>query len=1216
MNIQDLVRQLLEEDEGPTLDFKSSSYKFTNDHYKAQFIKDIVSMANTPREGSSYILTGISRYPNGEKEIKGISEHPDDASLQQLLTGKVRPIPTFNYRAITYQGISLGLIEIIAKKTGPYIPIWNFQEVLKKDVIYFRRGSSNDIARAEDIKEVVAWMDRSEVADGFQQDTRIPSESGWDTFFEACNRFGSGYLYVLVMNGKEISTLKGVDALSRVNWSMVIDFDPDTDTSGVLSKLEPDLKKSRGIHLLTLKDRIPFNLTRGTYWIAAAGLKNRPSSLCGVDWRSWYKKHSADLYSITKEFIRAGDESPVIFISLLDDHEFVRTVSDAFLSLGGESIKFVFASSRNPGIQALASTYMADAVDISIQDVCSGLSQYLPRPVSENQIFLPGWEGDEIAVPIEDLPWLEEELEFVNVPKVLLEDRQDFLKGKRISWSGLEQNFDIERDKTEVLQRKILRDLQDRSIKINYLYHWPGAGGTTIARRIGFLLHKKYPVICLFRFNSDETISRLRYIYDLTHSPILVLIEGSDISKTMVNDLHNEALRQQLPLVICMVLRTFDVISEKDAIFVPSTLTLDEARSFAASYGEAKPEIHEQLVSLALSQDTLRRNPFYFGLLTFEERLVSLDDFVTRRIDQATEIQEQILTFLALAYKYGQKSISAQIFCKLLGIRQNRIVQFNSVFPNSIQELIIQDTISNWRPSHHLIAQELLEQILAGSADDKRVWSQNLSVWACKFIELVAGVDKTVSDQLLDVINRMFIYREFGDVAGQESTGDSRYTPIMNDITSPAGRITVFQKLVDLFPTEPHYWGHLGRLYASDSKQYDKALTNINIAISLDDQNNVFFHMKGMVLRQQVYELMQTCQQNKTCSIDELASIKSLVEEASLQFASARSFARVQEAHAHVSDIQLLIRTIDFGFRMSGLARAEFLISPQFTWYRELLNNAEDLLIELKRNSEGWEPDQYILSCESNIQIAYGNFSRVLEGLRNILERTDIYQPPVRKQLVYVYLRRHSGSWDDLAQKELEQISSLMVENLEDNPTDDKSISLWFQAVRRIHNFDAERAIERLTYWNANTKSVEAKLYLYILHVLIVMDGSIANRTIAKDLIIECSKTAQPLGNRHYSIEWYGKGEGMMRLKNHRLLGKWEEEFENQSNLKLVDGQISSIIGPGHGFIEMNCGLQVFFVPNRGYSHPYAKGRDENKKVKFFLAFSYDGLRAWSVRDA
>ncbi len=190
------------------------------------------------------------------------------------------------------------------------------------------------------------------------------------------------------------------------------------------------------------------------------------------------------------------------------------------------------------------------------------------------------------------------------------------------------------------------------------------------------------------------------------------------------------------------------------------------------------------------------------------------------------------------------------------------------------------------------------------------------------------------------------------------------------------------------------------------------------------------------------------------------------------------------------------------------------------------------------------------------------------------------------------------------------------IESLAVGTTDDKSISLWFQAVRRIQNFDTERAIERLTYWNANTKSVEAKLYLYILHVLIVMDGSIANRTIAKDLIIECSKTAQPLGNRHYSIEWYGKGKGMMRLKNHRLLGKWEEEFENQSNLELVDGQISSISGPGHGFIEMNCGLQVFFVPNRGYSHPYAKGRDENKKVKFFLAFSYDGLRAWSVRDA
>jgi hypothetical protein len=110
---------------------------------------------------------------------------------------------------------------------------------------------------------------------------------------------------------------------------------------------------------------------------------------------------------------------------------------------------------------------------------------------------------------------------------------------------------------------------------------------------------------------------------------------------------------------------------------------------------------------------------------------------------------------------------------------------------------------------------------------------------------------------------------------------------------------------------------------------------------------------------------------------------------------------------------------------------------------------------------------------------------------------------------------------------------------------------------------------------------------------------------------------ARTLAIRHNSIEWYGKGVGMKRILYHTQLPKaWEEEFEKGDKLSLIEGRIAKIFGPEAGNIELTCGLSAFFVPGRGFKRTYSRSQDENKAVRFYLSFSYDGLRAWAVRDA
>lgn len=157
MDDDKLINRLLTQNEGSTLDFKSESIRLDNDHFKAEFIKDTLCMANTPRDGSAHIIYGVRAKPDGKKDIISVNQHPDDANLQTLISGKVNPVPQLRYRSISYEGKNLGILEIYPRRGGPFM-IRRDYDFLRKGVVYFRRGSSNDEARPEDLPEIINWM--------------------------------------------------------------------------------------------------------------------------------------------------------------------------------------------------------------------------------------------------------------------------------------------------------------------------------------------------------------------------------------------------------------------------------------------------------------------------------------------------------------------------------------------------------------------------------------------------------------------------------------------------------------------------------------------------------------------------------------------------------------------------------------------------------------------------------------------------------------------------------------------------------------------------------------------------------------------------------------------------------------------------------------------------------------------------------------------------
>lgn len=153
------IEELLYEEEGTTLDFKSEEYKFVgaDDFVKSELLKDILSFANAWRRTDAYILIGVEDVKGGRSKIKGINTDLDDAQLQQFVNGKTQRPIEFEYRAAKVDDLKIGIIRIPVQ-TRPFFLNKDFGK-LKRHTVYLRRGSSTEEASPDEVRD----MGRSEV---------------------------------------------------------------------------------------------------------------------------------------------------------------------------------------------------------------------------------------------------------------------------------------------------------------------------------------------------------------------------------------------------------------------------------------------------------------------------------------------------------------------------------------------------------------------------------------------------------------------------------------------------------------------------------------------------------------------------------------------------------------------------------------------------------------------------------------------------------------------------------------------------------------------------------------------------------------------------------------------------------------------------------------------------------------------------------------------
>lgn len=189
----DLINELSGE-EYDWVDLKEDYYVLGIDFKKAEFIKDVVSMANTTtNRDNHYIIIGVE---DTSGDLVGIDSGYDDTSpprhilgldesnIQKELTEYISPTPNVTIHKFTDENPKFGILSINQIKKKPCVIQKSIDSggdrKLQKGLIYFRSGSSNTIALRGDIDRIIderVEARREEILDGIQKATEIGPEA-------------------------------------------------------------------------------------------------------------------------------------------------------------------------------------------------------------------------------------------------------------------------------------------------------------------------------------------------------------------------------------------------------------------------------------------------------------------------------------------------------------------------------------------------------------------------------------------------------------------------------------------------------------------------------------------------------------------------------------------------------------------------------------------------------------------------------------------------------------------------------------------------------------------------------------------------------------------------------------------------------------------------------------------------------------------------------
>lgn len=1087
-------------------------------------------------------------------------------------------------------------------------------------------------------------------------------ESDIETFVENVDSFDRSNRYILIapFSMRPISETL-LRNLMAVRWSMVIDFDCHSkEKGGLYSSMLPEIDDN--CTPFTILNRTSLgNMSKGTKgnvnWVFANGLASINGTVTS-DIRAWIGKRAHRfIKDVLEEFCKKS-LSRIHIVSLLDDEEYLEEVMLQFDGIDFAerdlvSFSIVSASQAVRNGMTKLSRYGFDihCYSFSLTRFLSEIGEFL-HPEDRHAILVPGRnaENEPTLVDITDIYSKLQSNGISVVHKDIASEAESpieqlpaFYRGETISWKELEADVDAQRSKYPDLRRKVLDRLTGRQSHKFTLYHYAGAGGTTLSRRLAYDLRDQVPTIIINDYTKGATFTLIEQLSMRVNRSILAIVESSRVGS--VDDLIAACNAKKRIVVFVLVERILnkrrDMGQPQNEIVSDRMRDAEEKEKF--SY---KVKIYNPL---SQSLPWIERTPYAgcevidFSMSIAEKNYEkdALRRYIRQYLDQLSEPTVEFLTYVAMIYHYAQRPVSDLIFRKLFttsngktGIQSYMRQRQDEM--TYLKKLIIIDSEDGeeerlWRPRFSRFADIILEEVLGGATPER--WKIALPEWSRNLIKRIKQNYEFLTDDVRKLLVAVFLERGKEDLLGREEAWGARgaqdkFSQLLDDMnTSMDDQKDILKLLADSYPGVTHFWGHLARFCyenADTPDQFTEAISYINKALEAEGQSDYnLLHIAGMCHRRMIEYYNRS---KIDIGRDELKRITELARD---YFRKSREV-NSHNVHAYTSEIQLLTVVIEYGKGLSTFDKySSFLLSPSNSWFFSLYEDLNDLIEELTmildhtetlgRTTRFYRTKEMLATSESKSWQYVGDFKESLQSIQNHIQNADrLALPHLRVMYVRTLLLSKVGgnrdklmeAWRKLSDKELKMVEDYLNKNVQQDSGNISSMRLWVQFVRYsevVISIEEIKSRLKMLFKSCDgfpMTKLEAAFNLYILNLFeLIRDNDVQNARKREEISQWVNECRSLSSSDKYPFEWLVSLDGIHGIVN-------SKDKPDPEKMVRVHGTIIEIRSNVQGTIRLDCGYDVFFTPAVG---SFIQGKDETVSVDMVLAFRHEGPAAYEV---
>ncbi len=1229
------LEEFLSSSERNICDFKEYIYTLSTDNDKGKFIKDILCMANTPRSESAYIIIGIKQ-ATGKNYFRDVDLSVDENQFLTIIKSVIGPEPpNVSYYQYHYhpKKVTLGIFEIGISNHGPYYSKKDYTTKVIANKIYYRFSSSNTDASDKMILDIKGWM-------------KSYSDDRWETIMTYMQFHSKDkYNYILVYEDNLSFTRQQLEVFPNINWSAIIDLSKSSEQKGFYFQNKSAFEQKAHVHLITKElQMLPaFYEGKSLFWIMAGGENDVLDQTFSP--REWYSSYARFLMGAL-DYLQAHMKKTYIILTLSGNKKIGNYIDSIVSTYSANTLfnKHIIAdlsdtqpietTEKNKDYINLEEETDDNIVKLSVS--CNDIYRFLCKSLDYGSLerpeeyLMPSHDG--AFQPLKNIRWLLEEITplYKYIEMDIIRDENynalQFYKGCQIRWDEMNPPKSISRTKQEELKAKIEKLYGDGIVKclVIPLYYLAGAGATTLVRNIAWQLHSIYPVVFIEKY-SLATAERLKSIYlEVQKRSLIVFIDSNDINLRQVSDLKNSLDIEAIHVIIITTIRCLQNIPQTAAEHLNDKLDRSENNAFRNKYMEALElstlnisvkEKRETVINSLYAGNPLNRTPFLYGLSAFEEDFVTLESYVKSKMGTYTKEQEEILLSVAMAYCYGAIGLPRFILQNRL-YPNNKKWHENTTLSISQQSLIFSDS-TELRTVHQCIAKEIIIQICLKNNNNRVSWSNMLKTNLLLFLDILSQVPEHDNDFINGILRAVYLDR---NTDREESR---KFAMAIEELPTIDAKKGVLEKVVEMFPKNPHAHSHLARFYHYIYKDDNLAQKEINIALGLAE-DYTFYHIKGTIQTSiLLHKIKNNAEEIRKESNIWIPMLLVEVDNNAESFKNSRDL-KPENMYAYGSHINIYISVIkEYKSAIYPDKDIAFLLkNPHTSWCVDLLDKAKEVLEEAKDVAKNYsvqfEEEYYTTSFKQMV----GNLSDAIQGWDNLLCKQNVYYPPVRRQIVIAYQESCEGKWSTLPFKKRDRALSLLEENILQESSNEKNILMWLDLARNINDGQnrLDSAIEKLQFFTNKLYGSLKDFYCYVLCAVRGMQYTSFSDIKESDTYLKkSSEYARNNPKRGWVREFYEPTKnGLDSLINYTEL---KHQYSGLSfndlihKINRVCGRIKRIDKAEIGWIELSkCKLQIKFNPNWEQGETFIKDKDEGAWVNFVIGFTFDGIYAYDVK--